>query len=493
MALAVPMLLMTIIQPVAQVVLVPGFAQIAVLRPPAEVWRVVSGYLNWTFVVLSLACACIAVAYPAFLTVLAPGFVGERLDLTHRLSLILLTIVPLSGVREVMRAALLSLDRYALQATDSLIQSLVGIIVIFVLARSAGVESAAYAFLLAVATQLVVFGLALRQRGFRYQASFDLKDVWFRATGCLVGWPLLGALASQGVVLVERTLSSLLPIGSVASLAMARRILFMLSEFIVAPVRLSVFPHISRSFAKEDVREVKKSLEIAVRLLAVLSILAGVVVFALRVPLTALLFQRGAFDAAGTTMLSMVLGWYVLALPLWGMSSLLSGTFYAAGEPKLPTLQLIFVAAVNLTFDFWLLFVLGTRGIPIAFISASAVSLALSIWLLMKIMGLRFSQETMMFALRTLVSGGLTYIFLRLIVRYLGLSQIGSGDRFAGATKLVLSSVLGSGVFGGLLWVSGGKLPGFLKGLTFLRCGTGPIADRLMAISDCHPKGKRDG
>jgi putative peptidoglycan lipid II flippase len=288
-------------------------------------------------------------------------------------------------------------------------------------------------------------------------------------------------------------MSSLLPIGSVASLAMARRMLSMLSELIVSPVQLSVFPRISRSFATKDLGQVKKTLEIGVKLLAVLSILTSVVVFALRVPLTALLFQRGAFDTAGTMMLSMLLGWYTLALPLWGMSSLLSRTFYAAGEPKLPTLQLIFVAVVNLALDFWLLLVLGTLGIPIAFISASAVSLALSIWLLMKIMDLRFSRETMMATLRALGSGGLTYILLRLIVRWLGLSLIGSGDRLATVAKLVLSSVLGSGVFGTLLWVSGGKLPDLIKGLPFLRYGAKPVADRSLVVSDCDPEEKRDG
>lgn len=464
MAMAVPMFMATIIQPVVQVVFVPVLSRVLVAQSRTDYWKAVNNYLNLTWFVLSVASICTGVAYPRLLAVLVPGFTDERLELTLRLGLILLSAIPLSGMLEVMRATLLSLERFTLQASDSLIQSLTGMIVVLLLASRVGVQSVAFGFLLGMALQVMFFGGALSQEGFRYKLSFNHSDIGMNEIRRRVMWPCLGVFVSQGVVLAERSITSLMPVGSVAALAMARRILITLSAVIVSPVSLSVFPRISKLLAEKDFQSAQRNLEVSIKLFGFLSMLISVMIFALRVPLVALLFQRGAFDETATIMLSHLLGGYVLALPFWGISSILQKVFYGNGEVKTPTLQLILVAVVNVTLDFVLIPIFGTPGIPIAFTLSSVISLAMSIWLLRKIMHLKLSREIEMFMAKVLASAILTYAFLQLITGKLMALQVRNDTWFVQTANLVLLWVLGTGVFVGLLLLAfGGKIQHFIK------------------------------
>jgi putative peptidoglycan lipid II flippase len=67
----------------------------------------------------------------------------------------------------------------------------------------------------------------------------------------------------------------------------------------------------------------------------------------LATPIVRLLYQRGAFNAHSTTLVSTALFWFAFSLPFAGINLLLTRTFFALKRPWIPTR----LAAMNMVID----------------------------------------------------------------------------------------------------------------------------------------------
>ena len=88
------------------------------------------------------------------------------------------------------------------------------------------------------------------------------------------------------------------------------------------------------------------------RQILLLLIPSAVIMAVLAVPITRLVYQRGEFDAAATSLVSDAMFWWAFSLPAQGASLLLSRTFFALQRPWVTTAlsgaNLVINAAVSL-------------------------------------------------------------------------------------------------------------------------------------------------
>ncbi len=115
------------------------------------------------------------------------------------------------------------------------------------------------------------------------------------------------------------------------------------------------------------------------RQINLLLIPAAAIIMVLAVPITRLVFQRGAFTAHSTHLVSIALFWFALSLPFGGINLLLTRTFFAVQRPWIPTS----LAAVNMVVDVIVSVALykplGIAGLVIGTAAANVVMTALQI------------------------------------------------------------------------------------------------------------------
>jgi len=122
-------------------------------------------------------------------------------------------------------------------------------------------------------------------------------------------------------------------------------------------------------------------------------------------PITRLVYQRGAFNAHSTDLVSTALFWFSFSLPFAGINLLLTRTFFSLQKPWTPTALAAANILVNLVVSLALYAPLGVAGPVIGTATASAaMTAAQARWLRRDLHGLLQGRRTLNAVARMLVA-----------------------------------------------------------------------------------------
>jgi putative peptidoglycan lipid II flippase len=190
----------------------------------------------------------------------------------------------------------------------------------------------------------------------------------------------IGLAATQLNLLVSTQIASLLQQGSVSWLWYAFRIMQLpIGVFGVALATVSL-PALSRAAVAKDMPQLKTTLSATLRLVFFLTVPAALWLAVMARPVIALLYQHGRFHGFDTVQTANALVMYCVGLPAFAAVGVLTRTFYALGETRVPV-QASFVSvglnlALNLMFIGPLAFLgLGHRGLALAASATSIVNM----------------------------------------------------------------------------------------------------------------------
>ncbi len=335
---------------------VPVFTELLEQRRRREAFLLASNLL-WIMTIILGALAAIFILLAG---VVMPLFTGPTFTpylevLTAGLSRVLFPIVLLLGVTGLITGVLQSYEHFTIPAIAPAIWNIV-IIVVLVLLRAhfqGGPEhgeqlyALAIAWLLATVVQMALAFAALRRIDFRLQFHINWRDPRIRQIFTL----MLPVTIGLGIINLDQLINSVF--GSLVSRQAPRAIetafrLFMLPQgmFSVA-VATVLFPTLSRMAARRDADGMRRVLGIGMRQINLLLIPAAAFLLVLPTPVTRLVFERGAFTAHSTHLVSIALFWFALCLPFSGLNLLLTRTFFAVQRPWIPTK----LSAINIGAD----------------------------------------------------------------------------------------------------------------------------------------------
>ena len=193
----------------------------------------------------------------------------------------------------------------------------------------------------------------------------------------------------------------------------------LIPEAIIAQATaIAALPTFSAQVARGKPEEMRSSLAFLLRAVLSLALPASLGLILLRIPLIALVYQRGSFNADSTMMVSWALLWYASGLVFHSVVEIVSRAFYALHDTKTPVFVGVVAMSLNVGFSFLFTWIFSLIG------WAPYGGLALA--------------NTLATALETL---GLL-IFMRRKLGGLHLRVIGEGLLKAGSATLVMSLVL---------------------------------------------------
>ncbi len=320
---------------------VPVFTEQLQQKNYREAFRLASTLLLIVTMVLGALTALFVVIAPVIMPIFAPGFKGELLDLTITLSQILFPILILLGLSGVVVGILNSYDRFGAFAIAPLFWNLTIIVVLVLLVPAFHGEDRIYAYAIAILVgtliQLLIPVFDLRNTPFRFTWSFEWRNPGVRRVLLL----MLPVTISLGLInfnmLINSFFGSLVSDQAPAAIDKAFRIYQLPQGIFSVAIATVLFPTLARFANRGEIDNLRATMANGMRQILFVLLPAAAAVLALSEPMIRLIYQRGAFDPAQTTVVATALFWFAFSLPTNGVYLLQTRTFFSLQRPWLAT------------------------------------------------------------------------------------------------------------------------------------------------------------
>jgi putative peptidoglycan lipid II flippase len=316
---------------------VPVFTELIGEKRYREAFRLASTLLLLVTMVLGAITAIFVVLAPVIMPVFAPGFEGEILDLTVTLSQVLFPILIMLGISGVVVGILNSYDRFGAFAISPLFWNLTIILVLVVLEPMFHGQDRIYAYaigiLVGTLVQLLIPTFDLRNTPFRFSLSFDWRHPGVRRVLLL----MLPVTISLGLInfnqLINSFFGSLVSDQAPAAIDKAFRIYQLPQGIFSVAIATVLFPTLARFANRGEMENLRSTMANGMRQILFVLVPAAAAILALSEPMIRLVYQRGEFSAAETTVVATALFWFAFSLPTNGLYLLQTRTFFSLQRP----------------------------------------------------------------------------------------------------------------------------------------------------------------
>jgi len=410
------------------------------------------------------------VAMPWFMHVLAPGFVGEpeKFALAVEFSRITFPYILFISLVSLQGGVLNTLDRFAAMAATPILLNLCMITALIGYSATTLTPGHVLAWSVAVAgvVQFVWLSGALRREGVRLKFGRPTLSPEIKRLLKLFLPVALGAGVYQVNLVIDLIIASLLPTGAISYLYFADRVNQLPLGVVGIAVGTALLPLLARQVKAGETQAALTNQNKAIEYSMLLTLPACAALLVLAVPITVVLFERGAFTGFDASATGHALAAFACGLPAYVLIKVLAPGYFARENTATPIKIGIFAMAVNVALNLLLMGPQAHVGI--------ALATALSAWLNAGLLGfglwrrghfipdqhLVWRLSKMMAG--ALVMGGALWTALGLLVEPLAGSQM---ERFAalgglvlggGVLYFVLAHVMGAARID-LLWRSRGR------------------------------------
>ena len=414
---------------------VPVFSQVLERDGHARAVRLARQALT---VILAASCCVVALGIlltPQLISVIAPGFSGEKQLAAISMTRSMFPFLVLISVAALAMGALNSMGSFFVPAVAPALSNLAYIITVLLLASRFGIRALVWATLFGGAAQLLFqWAWAAFKMDLTLVPSVpDLGDERLRRMLSLFLPYAAGLSLNQLLPVIGRQFGSFLADGSISMLNYSNRVIQLPLGLVVIAISQAVLPELARCSGRGDdvfASTLRDALRFA--LFVILPVTIGTMMFSGEA--VNLLFFRGAFDVAAWRGTASTLFWSALGLPGMACTTVALRALFARSLPKQAMCVTASSVAGTLVFSAALVFPMKIDGIALAESMAFTLSSCVGICLVCRSLDAR---------LRLFGVGGAA----RLLVSCAAMAAAG------GAVKLVLPYPVGSSLALRGVWI----------------------------------------
>src|SRR5215217_6130226 len=325
------------------------FTDYQINKSEREAWRLAGLVLNALAVILSLITIIGVLLSRQFVDLIADGFSPEKAALATTLTQIMFPFILLVALAAVAMGVLNTKGIFGIPASASTVFNITSILagLAFAYWLSGGGwlstndinaipgEAAQWAIigmsigtLIGGAAQFLMQLPSLHKVGFRFLPELSFSDPGVRRVAALMGPAIIGTSAVQVNVLVNTFFVSGIE-GGISWLGYAFRLMqFPIGIFGVAVGTASI-PVLSRMASEGKIKDFRDTLSSSMNLVFLMTLPSACGLVVLGEPIISLIYERGKFDAAATSMTAYALAGYSIGLTGYAAIKVLSPAFYA--------------------------------------------------------------------------------------------------------------------------------------------------------------------
>lgn len=349
------------------VVFTPMFIEARTQHGESDAWSMALSLLTLVAGAVVIAIPVLAWAMPWLMELLAPGFAPATRALAVELARLILPGLIYYATAGLLLGICFAYRDFATAALNTFLAALLNLAAFFVFVVWLG--QGVHGLMLGRLTVLVVLEILLLARTLRRKhaaATIQLRQprVWRMMT--YLPPYMFGALSGQLELIVNRALISTLGAGSVAAWGYGQRLAEIPLAVLGSAIGTTYLPEFAEQVAEGKPAQASAQWNrTALRVTVVLAPIAAFLI-ALGAPFIALLFQRGAFDAAATHSSALVLAGLAFGLPWRGVDGLIVRGLPAFKTRRLPLVLSVLSSGTSIGLAFALLGVWGAFGVALA-------------------------------------------------------------------------------------------------------------------------------
>jgi putative peptidoglycan lipid II flippase len=298
-----------------------------------------------------------------------------------------------------------------------------------------------------IAAMALVLVPAVRRTGLHFRPRLDFRHPAVRRVLTLSGWTLGYVVANQVVVVVVRNLAD--PGSGDAAAYFDAYTFFVLPHGLLAMSIATTFvPEMARAVARRDRDGFTSRTSLGVRLIALLVIPAGIVLFVLRRAIVGLFLEHGEYTPAAADNTSRALAGFALGLIGFSIYLFALRGFFAHQDTRTPFVINLVECALNIVLAFALAPAYGILGLAIAFAIANVVG---ALWALQVL-----AYKVPGFALRRVLTSILPMVLAGVLAAeamWLVARRVGGNAGGEALLRLTVGGVVGLVVYAALLLV----------------------------------------
>jgi putative peptidoglycan lipid II flippase len=361
---------------------IPVFAEYIETRSREEAWALAERVLSVIGATMLIVCAALVIFAPDLVPIVVPGFSGDKLDATIRLTRIMALSPFFLGLSAVMGGILQATRRFLAFALAPVFYNLGIIFGAIILAPVMGLEGLAWGVVLGAFLHLITQASVALRLGLRKIPAPSLRTEGVRKILYLMAPRTAGLAVSQVNMVILLSLASALPIGSIAVFNLANNLQSFPIGIFAISFAVAAFPNLARASGAGRDEEFRQTFNSAARKIAFLIIPSTVIFFLLRAQIVRLALGAGVFDWNDTIRTADVLGIFTLSMLFQSLVPLLARAFYAIQDTWTPLIAGIISEIFNLVLATVLRGPLGIMGLAVSFSAAALLNFLLLWWLL---------------------------------------------------------------------------------------------------------------
>jgi len=415
-------------------------------------WQLSSAVMNIIFIAMVILGAIVFVGANKLVSLIAPGFSGEKLMLTIQLTRVMLLSILLFGVSNVLSGILQSLKKFTMFALAAVMYNLGIIFGIVCLVKTLGPIGLAWGVVVGAGLHLLIQLPAVIKAGFKWQPVLGLRHKAVQQIGKLMLPRTLGLAAGQINQVVITIIASTLISGSLAVFNLAFNLQSVPIGIFAVSLAITAFPAMSESFSQQDKGKFLERFSITVRRILWLVIPMSIFMIALRAQIVRLVLGAGQFDWQDTVLTANALGVFAISLFAQGLIPLLARAFYAFQNTKIPVIISLISVSVNIVGSIILAPKFGVIGLVIAFTVASIIQVVLLLVVLRQKIGHLDEKKIVLSAIK-IITATIGAVICLQVTKYIVGNAVDMQTFIGVLTQFVTAGVVGSLVYFILSWV----------------------------------------
>ena len=412
-ASTVPQVISLILLSTLSVTFIPLFIEVK-STSESEAWSFAGITANLVFLIL-LGIAVVSSFFSnEIISLIAPGFSEESVNLSASLFRILIYSRVFLGVSVVFQSLYYARKKFFRPSFGQGMSSLFTFFFVIFFRSSLGITSIVVGTLLGSIFQFFWLLPIFLKRG-RYCFKLNLKLEPIKRLIQLSAPLLIGALFYRTNTLVERFLASRLGEGNISYLGYAFKVISIIVIVMAQGINTAIFPKMSELSSLNSYKELKEIISKGIRASIIIIVPVTFLIVLVRYDLVRLLFERGNFTSQASQAVSQAVLAYIGVLIFGALITLMNTALYSLQE----TVKVAFIGIFSFCIYVGLAFFLSTLysyiGIAVAFSLQYIICLPFSIYFINKKIG-KFEKIVIFHCIcKTVIAGSFTFILLILM------------------------------------------------------------------------------
>ena len=416
-AITLPILFVNILGTISITAIVPNFIELRIKSGEASAWRLAS-YITALLLLVLLLYAIASILFSKnIVQFMAPGLTANQLVLANELFVWSTPIILLMSFSQIAISLHHVDEKFTLPAMSLVLPTLGSVLGALALNSKIGIHSLLIGQMFGALLQAVILAWYL-VRPDRLWLRFN-ESVTGLGGVANMSLPLaFGGMLYLSIPIIERFFASNLQIGTISHLSMSSRLGNLIPPLLASGLAATLLPRIAKQIANSNLEGALKTFSLTLRLFVIISI--PIVLFSplYALPLTRLLFERGAFTFEDSKAVAGFLPIYLVALTAGAFGSLIGNCFYSLFKDTL-TLSInsfIHMGVYIITAAF-LTQLFGPTGLAAAYAIFWISSVGVATLLLRRRINQQGGYTLMVTILRSITAAILTYSILKIFLQ----------------------------------------------------------------------------